>query len=135
MQEAKYKYAGYWPRMWAYNTDLLVLLPIFYTISLFIIQDRLLYVACLIVTFTYHATFESSTYQATPGKMILKLQVISENGNQISFGCALLRFVLKVVSLTILYIGFIMIGFTKKGQALHDKVAKTLVISSVAEPL
>lgn len=135
MQEAKYKYAGYWPRMWAYNADLLVLLSIFYAISWFISYDRLLYITCLIVTVIYHAAFESSNYQATPGKMILKLQVISENGNQISFGHALLRFLFKIVSLITLYIGFVMIGFTKKGQGLHDKVVKTLVISSVEEPL
>ncbi len=135
MQEAKYKYAGYWPRMWAYNTDLLVLLVIFYACSWIISQDRVLYIICLVLTILYHAFFESSSLQATPGKMILKLKVISENGGKISFGHALIRFILKILSLAIFYIGFIMIGFTKKGQALHDILIKTLVVSSESEPL
>ncbi len=130
MQEAKYKYAGYWPRMWAYNTDLMLLLAVFYSLSWIINQDRLLYFTCLAVTILYHAGFESSTWQATPGKMIMKLRVISENGDPISFSHALLRFLLKIISLITFYIGFIMIGFTKKGQGLHDKVLKTLVIST-----
>ena len=130
MQEAKYKYAGYWPRMWAYNTDLVLLLLLFYLLSWVISHDRILYITCFFVTLFYHGIFESSSKQATPGKMILKLQVISENGGQISLIHALLRFLLKIVSLSIFYMGFIMIGFTKKGQGLHDKIVKTLVINT-----
>ena len=128
MQEAKYKYAGYWPRMWAYNTDLLILLIPYYVLSLLITDDRLLYLSCFIATLLYHAVFESSSRQATPGKMALKIKVVNESGDRVSFHLALLRFLLKIVSLLALYIGFIMIGFSKKGQALHDRWLHTLVI-------
>ena len=134
MQQAKYKYAGYWPRMWAYNTDLVILLAIFYLLSWIIEADNILYWVCFVTTVIYHAAFESSSWQATPGKMILKIRVISMEGGTISFGKGILRFLLKIVSLVVLYIGFIMIGFTKKGQGLHDKIINTLVINNDEQP-
>jgi uncharacterized RDD family membrane protein YckC len=47
---------------------------------------------------------------------------------RISFGRATGRFFAKIISSIILFIGFIMAGFTEKKQALHDMIAGTLVI-------
>lgn len=129
MGGAKYKYAGYWPRMWAYNTDLLILLVVYYFLTLFIDEARILYGICFVVTVLYHAIFESSKWQATPGKRIMKLKVTNHQGDRIDVIKGVARFMLKIISLLIFYIGFIMIGFSKRGQGLHDKLAGTLVIS------
>ena len=82
----------------------------------------------LIVYLFYYAGMESSKYQATLGKMAVGVLVTDENGNRISFGRAAGRLFSKILSALILYIGFIMAGFDSRKQALHDKIASTLVV-------
>ncbi len=76
----------------------------------------------------YYALLESSAWQATLGKKALGLEVTDMAGNRIGFGRASGRFFGKIISALILWIGFIMAGFTEKKQALHDIMAGTLVI-------
>lgn len=75
----------------------------------------------------YEAFMESSSYQATLGKMILGMKVTGLNGNRISFGRATGRHFAKWISGMILCIGYIMVGFTERKQGLHDLLAGTLV--------
>jgi uncharacterized RDD family membrane protein YckC len=82
----------------------------------------------VVVPWLYYAGFESSRGQATPGKVLMRLEVTDLEGNRVSFGRATLRFFGKFISLIIIFIGFIMIGLTKKRQGLHDKIAGTLVL-------
>ena len=76
----------------------------------------------------YYTLMEASKYQTTIGKMALGLKVTDMNGNPLDFGKALLRNLGKIVSGMILYIGYIMAGFTDKKQALHDMIAGALVV-------
>jgi uncharacterized RDD family membrane protein YckC len=82
----------------------------------------------MILNWLYYAIFESSSWQATLGKKALGLEVTDLAGNRISFGRATGRFFAKIISTLILFIGYIMAGFTEKKQALHDILAGTLVI-------
>jgi uncharacterized RDD family membrane protein YckC len=75
----------------------------------------------------YEALMESSTYQATLGKMIFGMKVTDLEGNRISFGRATGRHFAKWLSGMILCIGYIMVGFTERKQGLHDLLAGTLV--------
>jgi uncharacterized RDD family membrane protein YckC len=75
----------------------------------------------------YEAFMESSSYQATLGKMIFGMKVTDLNGNRISFGRATGRHFAKWISGMILCIGYIMVGFTERKQGLHDLLAGTLV--------
>ncbi len=75
----------------------------------------------------YEAAMESSSYQATLGKMIFGMKVTDLNGNRISFGRATGRHFAKWLSGMILCIGYIMVGFTERKQGLHDLLAGTLV--------
>ena len=75
----------------------------------------------------YHAYFVSSEKMATPGKRLCGLYVTDIEGRRLSFGKALWRNVAALFSYLTLYIGFIMAGFTERKQALHDKIAGTLV--------
>ncbi len=90
-----------------------------------IISIGLIYQA---ITWLYYALFESSKYQATPGKLMLNIKVTDMEGNKISFGRATGRYFGKIISQMIFYIGFIMAGFTSKKQALHDMMAGCLVV-------
>jgi uncharacterized RDD family membrane protein YckC len=77
----------------------------------------------------YYACFESSSWQATPGKKVLNISVTDLTGTRISFGRASGRFFAKFISRLIpLGIGFILAGITERKQALHDMIASTLVL-------
>lgn len=82
----------------------------------------------LLVYIGYFAGMESSLRQATYGKMMLGVKVVDEDGFRISFWHAVGRYFAKYLSIFTLFIGFLMAAFTEKKQALHDMVAKTLVI-------
>jgi uncharacterized RDD family membrane protein YckC len=71
---------------------------------------------------------ESSSYQATLGKMICGMKVTDLFGNRISFERATARHFAKWLSGLILGIGYIMVGFTERKQGLHDLLAGTLVL-------
>ena len=71
---------------------------------------------------------ESSSKQATLGKLALGIVVTDLSGNRISFGRATGRYFGKIVSGMIMCIGYIMAGFTERKQALHDIMASCLVI-------
>lgn len=81
-----------------------------------------------VINWYYFTYMESSKKQATFGKAAVGLIVTDLNGNRISFGKANVRFFSKILSCLILYIGFLMVAFTKKKQGLHDMIAETLVI-------
>jgi uncharacterized RDD family membrane protein YckC len=76
----------------------------------------------------YSAGLESSKYQGTLGKMALGLKVTDLYGNRISFGRATGRHFAKIISGMILYVGFIMVGFTERKQGLHDMLVSTVVL-------
>ena len=76
----------------------------------------------------YCAFMESSSWRATLGKRVFGLQVMTINGNRTSFGLATARHFMKFLSLFGLMIGFLMSGWTKRRQALHDIPCECLVV-------
>jgi len=85
-------------------------------------------VVFFVIQTLYFAFMESSNYQATIGKMVLGLKVSDTAGNKLDFTKALIRNLCKIISSTILLIGYLMAAFTEKKQALHDMIANTLVV-------
>jgi uncharacterized RDD family membrane protein YckC len=81
-----------------------------------------------VVQWLYYALLESSSKQATVGKMALGIRVTDLEGARISFGRATGRYFGKILSGLILGIGFLMAAFTERKQALHDLLAGTLVV-------
>lgn len=95
-----------------------------------IIGGMMLFICILAAAqWLYFALMESSAKQATLGKMALGIVVTDLNGSKISFGRATGRYFGKILSGLILYIGYIMAGFTEKKQALHDMIAGCLVVN------
>jgi uncharacterized RDD family membrane protein YckC len=80
------------------------------------------------IAILYWSLMESSKYQATIGKMALGLKVTDVDGNSLDFVKSLIRNICKIISGMILFIGYIMAGFTEKKQGLHDIIAGTLVV-------
>jgi uncharacterized RDD family membrane protein YckC len=80
----------------------------------------------------YYALMESSTKQATLGKMALGIVVTDLEGRRIGFGKATGRYFAKILSALIIGIGFLMVAFTQRKQGLHDILAGTLVVKGQA---
>lgn len=78
-------------------------------------------------TWIYGAAFESSSWQATPGKRLLHIRVTDAQGRRVTFVRALWRNVAKQIS-SIFFIGYLFAGFTSRKQALHDILAACLVV-------
>ena len=85
------------------------------------------FILLLFGSWLYEAFMESSSYQATLGKMIFGMKVTDLNGNRISFERATGRHFAKWLSAMILFVGYILVGFTDRKQGLHDLLAGTLV--------
>ncbi len=69
---------------------------------------------------------------ATPGKKIMKLRIVTENGNPVTRRVALSRLFWSSLSTSISYLGHFVAFFDSKRRALHDRMAGTLVIKAPA---
>ncbi|PKV76396.1 RDD family protein [Pontibacter ramchanderi] len=77
----------------------------------------------------YFTLLESSPKQATVGKSTLGLKVTDLRGKRISFLRANARYFARLISAVPLLLGFLLILSTRRKQALHDYVARTLVMT------
>ena len=82
----------------------------------------------LVLAWIYYAIMESSSQQATLGKIVMGIIVTNREQQRISFGRASKRYVGKIISLVILGVGFIMIARNEKKQGLHDMIAGSFVL-------
>ena len=65
----------------------------------------------------------------TPGKKILNMRVVREDGSTAGFGTMFLReWVGKFISGLILSLGFLWILFDRENQGWHDKLVNTYVV-------
>lgn len=135
-------YAGFWKRFAASIIDAIVLIIIYLflyyvapitplaALALNKLDKPYLDLAGVVIGWLYCALTESyAEYQATIGKFVLGIKVTDLNGEPISFGRATWRHFGKILSVFIIFIGFLMIAFTKKKQGLHDIMAGCLVVN------
>ncbi|ACC97735.1 RDD domain containing protein [Elusimicrobium minutum Pei191] len=137
-------YSAFWRRLVAYIIDGIII-GLIDTIISFVLgfvaaitgSQALITIATLLsliiglaVFIAYFAYQESSEDQATIGKKAMGIKVVDMNGNRIPLKTAAIRSASKILSAAIIYIGFIMAAFTQQKQALHDIIAKTLVIDA-----
>jgi uncharacterized RDD family membrane protein YckC/AAA+ ATPase superfamily predicted ATPase len=121
-------YAAFWRRTLAICIDLGLCAFFWAAVALFG------YGALIIpIGWVYFALYESSAWQATPGKRAMGICVTDSHQNRISFPCASVRIAAKCLSAALLCAGFVMALFTKQHQALHDKMAGTLVLRTPAK--
>jgi len=84
----------------------------------------------LVLVFIYYGAMESSKYQASLGKIAMGIKVTGTKGERLDFSKALLRNLSKIISSAILGIGYLMVFFDDRNQALHDKIADALVVEA-----
>ncbi len=146
MEEKSVQYAGFWRRLAAYvidmvilafanyeflsyqSTNMSVIANLGYYNFTYEIYALMISIFSLLISWLYFCGMESSPLQATIGKLAVGIYVTDMEGKRVSFGKATGRYFAKIISAVILFIGFIMAGFTDKRQALHDKITNCLVL-------
>jgi uncharacterized RDD family membrane protein YckC len=141
-------YAGFWIPVAAALIDTLLLLAASYPVRLLLgsavtflgmdaqmpmhemmLVRRWVRIAVgIAIAWAYEAGMESSVYQATLGKIAMRLKVTDLEGNRVSRGRATMRYLSKYLSTLALGIGYLMVGFDEQTQGLHDRIAGTLVL-------
>ena len=84
----------------------------------------------LVIGIAYVVYFEAGEKQATIGKQAMGIKVTNLDGERISQGQAIGRYLGKILSTIILFIGFLMMLFTERKQTLHDMMASCLVVKA-----
>ena len=132
--------AGFWLRLGALIIDgfLVMLMQIIFGVLLALASGGdfsaqgslalLIQLFVIVLSGVYYVFFTGYCGQ-TPGKMLLRIQVVRTDGSNLGYGKAFYREVIgKFISGIILCIGYLMAAFDEQKQALHDRMAKTYVI-------
>jgi uncharacterized RDD family membrane protein YckC len=130
------RYAGFWRRYTAKCIDTLILsVPLLLIESVFktvdVDYDSAAYWRGLILTtaawWLYEATLLSSSRRATLGKQYMGVRVLDGDSlSGIGFARASSRYLASIGSAMFL-VGYLIQPFTKRRQALHDRIANTVV--------
>jgi uncharacterized RDD family membrane protein YckC len=96
--------------------------------DLFLLRRIIRIAIGILLVWIYRASMESSRFQATVGKLAMRLKVTDLEGNRISFGRASGRYFSKWLSAFALGLGYLMVGFDQQKQGLHDRIAGTRVL-------
>ncbi|OMP67177.1 hypothetical protein BTO28_08560 [Domibacillus epiphyticus] len=145
-------YAGFWIRFVAALIDSIIIsIPVFilaaiglvlgfsfmmdpymmsYDEAMFLSEsfEGIFYLIGAFIGLFYFAGMHASKWQATFGKRIVGIKVMDLSGRRISFFRGVWRYISTFFSGIILYMGYIMAGFSSKKQSLHDKMAGTIVV-------
>lgn len=133
------EYAGFWIRVGATFIDGLLFsiftLPItmiVYGDALWESESMILGPADFLINYVLPAVVVVLFWlykSATPGKMVLKLKIVdASTGNVLSVGQAIGRYLAYFLAAIPFLLGMIWVGFDKKKQGWHDKLANTVVI-------
>jgi uncharacterized RDD family membrane protein YckC len=83
----------------------------------------------IVVSALYFAYFEGSSSGQTVGKRVFGIRVIDfASGGPIGFGRGLLRWVGRILSQIVCYLGYLWMLWDKEKQCWQDKIANTVVV-------
>lgn len=137
MQSENLEYVGFWPRMGATLIDVLLQLAItspltyavygrysngFHFMGKADVLINLILPAVVVVAFWVY-------FGATPGKMALSAKVVdADTGEPLAPAMSFIRYLGYFLSFIPLCVGFLWIGFDRRSQGWHDKLANSVVI-------
>jgi uncharacterized RDD family membrane protein YckC len=81
----------------------------------------------LLFTASYFILFWTAIGQ-TPGKILLGVRIVGQDGKRISFLQAIIRYLGYLLSTLALFLGFGWILIDNRRQGWHDKLARTFVV-------
>jgi uncharacterized RDD family membrane protein YckC len=134
-----HEYAGFWIRFVAVLVDLVVFAIVCW-VPLYLIygveywtDDKFIkgfwdLIISHIIPFVATMWFWSR-FLGTPGKMAFNLKIVDANtGNKMSVGQSVGRYFAYILAALPLCLGFLWVGFDKRKQGWHDKLAGTVVL-------
>ncbi|HHH12516.1 MAG TPA: RDD family protein [Candidatus Moranbacteria bacterium] len=122
------RYGGFWIRFLASFLDYIILSLGLSFLSFFLAFPMgVSFLWGMLIEFVYTAVFWRY-YSATPGKMILGLQIVKKDGTPIGWREIVIRYLGYFVSMIALGLGFLHIAFSARKQGWHDLMAGTYVI-------
>lgn len=130
----EYKPAGLIERIFATMIDFLmmggIILFVVMISSKSLLQNSVFIVSLITILSCYHLLFELCMDGKSPGKMALHLQVVRLDGNKLIFWDYLLRWILRLIDITICLgiVAITSIIVTQKMQRLGDIASGTIVI-------
>jgi uncharacterized RDD family membrane protein YckC len=126
--------ANFGQRLVAYLIDI-ILVGIVAAVG-FAINDALGYILAFGLGLVYFAYFEGSPSGQTLGKKVMKIRVIDfSSGGPIGFGRAIVRYISRILSGLICYLGYLWMLWDREKQTWHDKLATTVVVPESAYPV
>jgi len=139
-QLAREDFGGFWMRVLAYLIDGVILyfpqtfaaewsIPLIVGDATLSPLQMVAWETAIAIVFdgAYFVAFWSSPWQASIGKRICGQVVTSENLTRLSVGRALGRYLASILS-SLVIVGVLTIPFSSRRRALHDMMAKTLVV-------
>lgn len=131
-------YAGFWIRFLAKFVDGIILQIVNFVVRLIFLgtspdpgkQAAMVWITLgisMLIAASYSIFFVGK-FGATPGKMALRLRVVTATGGKVSYARAAGRYFSEFLSSIILMIGYIMAAFDEEKRALHDRICDTRVI-------
>ena len=146
-QRPSLPFAGFWIRCFARIFDILVVNVMLYGFAIIAINliisgvtpylsnpttgQLLLVVFAAILSITIPMAYETyfiGRHGATPGKMIVDIQVLRSDGSPVSYGRALARFFTALMSQLFCFLGCLPAAFDREKCGVHDYICDTRVI-------
>lgn len=128
------RYAGFWIRFVAALIDGILLAIVNYIIGLLfglMFGESAANIASLfawVISIGYYVVYQQK-YAQTIGKKAMNIKVVTYDGKTPTMFTFFLREIIgKFISAIILLIGYFMVIWDAKKQALHDKIANTYVV-------
>lgn len=145
MQEQELKYAGFWVRVWASVIDSILILCITFPLLIsiygwsyfdtdqtgFIAGPADFLISWLLPAIAIIVFWINK--QAIPGKMAIAAKIVdAQSGNAPSTGQFVGRYFAYIISALPPCLGFLWVGFDRRKQGWHDKLAGTVVVRPVS---
>ena len=139
IDESRYEYVGFWARVAASLIDTVLLCLILYPVltmvygreywtSLALIKGPADFILQWVLPPLAIIAFWLAR-QATPGKMVIHARIVdAETGQPLTRGQAIGRYFGYYLSLLVFGLGFFWVGWDRRKQGWHDKLAGTVVI-------
>ena len=138
MRSTDLEYVGFWPRVGASLIDMLLQLAIMFPLTYAIygrlsepghvfmgfgdVFINLILPAAAVIAFWVYKS-------ATPGKMALSARIVdADTGAPLTTSQSVIRYLGYFVSLIPLGVGFFWVGFDRRKQGWHDKMANSVVV-------
>ena len=131
--------AGFWIRFGAYLLDGIIYgIPLMIAVIITLVLDLpVLFFIIVVLGFfgsiAYYIVLEGGPRGATFGKSMCGIKIVDINtGGPIGYGNATIRYLVRIISGFVFYLGYLWMLWDPQKQCWHDKAAKCVVVPSEA---